>query len=117
MGLRRVGQPAYRAPVRTLWSLLVLVTMLVMPFGMSAAPAMSHSPAAAMPMRECPESGGKAQSRGASQCMMACSASLPAADLVPIEPPILVHVPVEPTAPSALVGLHPDIATPPPKLS
>lgn len=101
--------------------LLLLVAVLLMPFGMTPAAAMAHeqhSAAAAMPAGHCPEQaprpGGKA---GFIECTMVCSAALPASDLKRHEPRLIVCVPVEAAAARQLHGLHPDTATPPPRRS
>ena len=105
-----------------LWKLLVLIAVLLMPFGMSAAPAASsahHAPATSMPMGHCPDqrSSQDGMKGGIAECTMACAAALPVVvrpsdyrlKLIP-EPTFVLPSP-------SLQGLHPDTATPPPKLS
>jgi hypothetical protein len=100
--------------------LLVALIVLLMPLGMvpaaAAHDAAATSMAMAMPMQHCPDEGQKHGTNGASaECTMVCSSALPAADRVQQEP-IAFHEPQ--TAPADAVvlhGLHPDIATPPPK--
>ncbi|HEY6662782.1 MAG TPA: hypothetical protein VIZ66_07650 [Sphingomicrobium sp.] len=98
--------------------LLLMLAMLLMPFGMAgaaAAPAQ-HDRAAGMPMPHCPEPapshGNKA---GFVECTMACSAALPAVDAFSNEPLRILCAPVLPDVAQQLDGLHPDTATPPPK--
>ena len=75
---------------------LTLVAVLLMPFGMTAAPAAAasaehHSPAM---MQHCPEQapkhGGKA---GFVECTMACAAALPAFDEPSDEPALKIPTP------------------------
>ena len=105
-----------------LWKLLVLIAVLLMPFGMSAAPAASsahHAPATSMPMGHCLDqgSGHDGMKGGIAECTMACAAALPAvvrpADYSLKLVPELTFAAASPS----LNGLHPDTATPPPKLS
>ena len=101
------------------WKLLTLIAVLAMPFGMSAAPAatMQHH-AASMPMPHCPEQAPGHDSKGAFvECTMACSAALPATDLSGKQPEFGKAQPAWPAATRQLHGLHPETATPPPKLS
>jgi hypothetical protein len=98
--------------------LLALVAVLLMPIGMTApAAAAEHHSNAAMPMPHCPEQGSDQQSKGAfAECTMACASALPAVDQVQ-EQVILWDAPfIAAVLTPALQGLHPDIATPPPKL-
>jgi hypothetical protein len=101
--------------------LLVALAVLVMPLGMhpaAGAPIVRHSAAMpmSMPMQHCPEQGSKHHTNGAfAECTMACSSALPAADSVRQEPAGFHRSPVAPAAVDVLDGLHPDIATPPPK--
>jgi hypothetical protein len=101
------------------WKLLALVAVLLMPFGMTAAPAAAmHHPSASMPMQHCPEQGPKQSGKaGFVECTMACSAALPASDVRRDEPLSIVCVPVGHAVVHELDGLHPDTATPPPRLS
>jgi hypothetical protein len=106
--------------IRLFSKLLVLLAVLLLPLGMTPAGAsVSHaSPAAGMPMQHCPEQGGKHETKGGfAECTMACSASLPAADLPQGERPLTAATHAEPADAHSLHGLHPDTATPPPKLS
>ncbi|HEX6742246.1 MAG TPA: hypothetical protein VF079_10705 [Sphingomicrobium sp.] len=104
--------------MRFAWKLLVLLAVLLMPFGMAPATAKTVHHQAAMPMQHCPEPapsrGGKA---GLVECTMACSAALPAADAARDGPLPLVCAPDLTDAVPQLHGLHPETATPPPKRS
>jgi hypothetical protein len=101
------------------WRFVVLFAVLLMPFGMqpaAAAPVMHHH--ASMPTQHCPDQDSRHGSKGAfAECTMVCSAALPAADLARDEPSLIVCAPAEAQAVRQLHGLHPDIATPPPKRS
>ncbi|HET8534865.1 MAG TPA: hypothetical protein VFL74_04885 [Sphingomicrobium sp.] len=100
--------------------LISLVAVLLMPLGMSPAPAaaaqLHHG--ASMPMQHCPEQGMKHQSKAAfAECTMACASALPAVDraqeqAIAYAPPLVAAVPV-----LALDSLHPETATPPPKIA
>jgi hypothetical protein len=99
--------------------LLLLAALLLMPAGMAVRPAAAQAmPSATMPMQHCPDrpasDDGKA---GIPQCMMACSAALPAADAPASGPPVIVCVPEKPARAEILSGIHPETATPPPKFS
>jgi hypothetical protein len=99
--------------------LLALVAVLLMPFGMSAAPAasMPHQ-MSAMSMQHCPQPASGPASKGVlGDCTMACSAALPAAYIglavlhpfSPLLPPPSLFRP--------LPGIELEIATPPPRLT
>jgi hypothetical protein len=99
--------------------LISLVAVLLMPLAMSAAPAAAeHHHSASMPMQHCPEQGmGHASKSAFADCTMACSSALPAVDR--IEEPAISHwapLLVEPRV-SELRGLHPETATPPPRIA
>ena len=97
--------------------LVALLAVLLMPFGMqpaAAAPAQHH---ASMAAQHCPEQAPTHDLKGGfSDCTMACSAALPAADLQQVHPSI-ASVPTEAVVARILHGLIPDTATPPPKRS
>lgn len=100
------------------WKLLTLIAVLLMPFAMTAAPAMPMQHSASMAMRHCSEQAPKQSGRGGFiECTMACSAALPATELRRDEPLLIVCTPPEAAAVNQLHGLHPDTATPPPKRS
>ena len=100
--------------------LVLLIAVLLMPLGMTpaAATAHEHVAMASMPMGHCDD---KAPSRhmkgGIADCAMACSAALPAAEVARDELPLPACSPARPVAAHALHGLHPETATPPPKLA
>jgi hypothetical protein len=99
--------------------LLALFAVMLMPLGMTAAPAAAHHrPAAAMPMEHCPEPVQPHDTKsGLVECAMACSAALPAVGSPLPMRPLILCAPVESSLSSRLRGLHPDPATPPPKRS
>ena len=103
--------------IRAAWKSLLLLAMLLMPFGMTpAAATLARHNGAIMPMQHCPEQGSNHGSKGAfAECTMACSAALPAAEIVRDAPPLTVSLPTGSAVAQALYGLHPDTATPPPK--
>jgi hypothetical protein len=115
MAVPRKGVPM----ARLIAKLVVLIAVLMMPLGMSAAPAAAHHGAsAAMPMKHCPEQAPSHHSKaGFVECTMACSAALPAVDFPQERHVLVASAPAEPTAAHMLHGLHPDTATPPPKAS
>ena len=101
-----------------LWKLLAIVALVLTSFGMTApaAAAPHHGAGAAMAMEHCPDGDGTAgKTDGVPECAMACSAALPAADLAQPQLPTIVRAPEPGPLASLLHGLHPDIATPPPK--
>jgi hypothetical protein len=100
------------------WKQLMLIAVLLMPFGITAAPAAAvqhHS--ASMPIPHCPEQSSKHNGKAPFvECTMTCSDAVPAADLSEQGPPQFVYDLVEPVLARPLHGLHPDTVTPPPKL-
>jgi hypothetical protein len=101
--------------------LILLVAVLIMPLGMSAAPAnaMHHAMGTSMPMQHCPDEQSPRHHSKMTfvECTMACSSALPAGEAAAHEPPILVCTPLLPTTAQRLIGLHPETATPPPRHS
>jgi hypothetical protein len=98
------------------WKLITLLALLLMPFGMAPAAATSNQGTpSAMPMQHCPEQQSNHASGAFGECMMACSAALPATEPSQSEPVRIVCLPIERPLARALIGLHPDIATPPPR--
>ena len=99
--------------------LLLLTALLLMPLGMGTAPAAAHAMAAAsMPMQHCPDQPARNDAKpGIPQCMMVCSAALPAADVRATDAHIIICLPEQPARADVLRGLHPETATPPPKRS
>ena len=114
------GARAYLgAMAATLFRLLALLAVLLMPAGMATAPAAAHAPAAASAASHC--SGDEEQQKqdpatAMDMNCMACAA-LPASSDRPAAEVSL------PTAPRRLElafdrdGIVPEIATPPPKLA
>jgi hypothetical protein len=98
--------------------LLLMLAVLLMPLGMApvaAQEASNHD--MGMMMQHCPEPAGTHHKDAFAECTMACSAALPAAEFARDE---VVPGPCEPVAPTAqpvLHGVHPETATPPPKLA
>lgn len=101
------------------WKLLTLIAVLAMPLGMTAAPAAAtQHHAVSLPMQHCPEQApGHDPKGGFAECTMACSAAIPATDRSSERPSIAEVEPVRPLAMRQLHGLHPETATPPPKVS
>ena len=105
---------------RLIAKLMVLIAVLLMPLGMSAAPAAAahRGMSASVPMKHCPDQSPSHDSKsGFVECTMACSAALPAAELPQERRVLTASIPREPAAAHFLHGIHPDIATPPPKAS
>lgn len=102
--------------MRKALKLLALLAVLLMPFSM--VPAASHSSAATeMPMQHCPDQGSKRESKASfGECMMACSAALPAETRADVLPVTIICAAVQPVVTHRLTGLHPETAKPPPKL-
>jgi hypothetical protein len=101
--------------------LFAALAVLLMPFGMAAAPAepihyQQMAMAAPMPTQHCPESAPG--SNGAlAHCAMACSAALPAINSVePFAYPVVRSSPQVPAL-KTLSGVEPEIATPPPRFA
>ena len=98
------------------WKLVALVAFVLMPFGMTAAPAAAHA-GPAMVSGHCDDQPTPAQHdrQGTGDCSM-CSA-LPAMETpfaVPGEPPAaMIASPLVP----GVHGIVPEIVPPPPKLS
>lgn len=102
------------------WKLLALIAVVLMPLGMSAAPAsaMQHSMTARSPAQHCPGQAPKHDGKGAfGECTMGCSAALPAANLQTEKLILIAPATALPGTQRAMQGLHPDTETPPPRLS
>lgn len=102
-----------------LWKLLTLAALVLMPFGMSAAMAASgHHTSAATIAEHCGEHGGQPVQRSSHQatdCAITCSMLLNADS--PIQEPLaLAPLPAARPLAESSPGLHPETATPPPKL-
>lgn len=97
--------------------LLVMIAVFLMPFGMT--PAAAHeSMQASMPMGHCSDRGSTHQSKGALEgCTMACSSALPAAEIVREQPMAFDSAPAALVPVHILRGLHPETATPPPRIA
>ena len=98
--------------------LLVLIALLMMPFGMApvSASATHDEMMAGMAIGHCPDQTPSQDSKGAfAECTMACAAALPAIDRQPDGRELIVREPVQAVAVRCLHGLHPETATPPPK--
>ena len=119
MGLNGVSSKEYLIPMALAWKLLTLIALMLMPFGMTAAPAAaSHDHSASMAMGHCPDQlPDRHPATGLHECAMACSAALPAADMRQDDSVLIGHVPTVAYVVHQLHGLHPETATPPPKLS
>jgi hypothetical protein len=116
MGARPIGNDVTSLATK----LLVLLAVLLMPLGMAMAATTAHHEhaAASMPVEHCPDRAPQHDMKGGlAACTMACSSALPAADLSRSEPPPAAYVPAAPSVIMSLHGIHPDTATPPPKLS
>jgi len=102
---------------RLIARLVILAAVLLMPFGMAAAPAAQHHTGrSAMPMSHCPDRGTNDGAKGAfAECTMACAAALPALGSHAADPMRIICTAVQPAAVVRLHGLHPETATPPPK--
>lgn len=116
-----VGLRGYGARMRCLaLRLLALFALLMLPFGMAAAPAQAHDmhPAAStMPADHCPDEDSAPDSQATfAGCAMPCSAALPA-DFPVTGPEVFTGGPSEPSLGPTLSGIELEIATPPPKLS
>ena len=99
--------------------LILFLAVLLMPLGMTAAPAAAHqSMAAEMPMGHCPDQQrGDDHKAGIADCTMACAAALPAVEAVRDDPSIEPSAQIVAVQPHGLHGLHPETATPPPRVS
>jgi hypothetical protein len=105
---------------RLVATLLVLVAVLLLPLGMTPAAAapVTHQDMASMPMGHCPDQGSHHESKGGiAECTMACAGALPAAEFRRDGPVLTTRAPTEVQAVRQLRGLHPETATPPPKIS
>jgi len=103
------------------WQLIaklgIIVAVLLMPFGMTpASGAVHHGMATAMEHCPQPDSSKHAPKGAMDGCTMACASALPAVDPVRADRVPLRDVPVAAPVVAEFHGLHPDTATPPPKL-
>jgi hypothetical protein len=100
--------------------LIVVAALLLMPLGMiPATTAQAHSPTTtAMPMRHCPDSdSAHHQNSGFADCTMACAGALPAIDKLRDEPLMAAVELPNASLVRQFVGVSPETATPPPKIS
>jgi hypothetical protein len=111
------GRDYWRRVRKTVAKLLLLLAVLLMPVGMAApAATVTQQHAASMPM-DCPDHPAQHHSRATSECAMACASALAAAIQNADEEPLLLAAPVFSVDTRPLDGLHPEIATPPPRHS
>ena len=98
---------------------VLLLGVLMMPLGMAPVNAgAAHQAMAGMPAGHCPDqSSGHERKAGIAECTMACAAALPAGVATADEPPVMVAAPCIAVPSEPLHGLHPETATPPPKVS
>lgn len=100
--------------------LLAFIAVLLMPLGMTAAPASVagyHEASASMPMEHCPDPQKDHRKAGFSLCTMACAAALPAIDHGELDFQVLARTSTSPAIAQRLRGVHPETATPPPRSS
>jgi hypothetical protein len=104
----------------TVLRLLTLLALVLLPFGMGTAGAMPthHAPAAAT-AQHCDERGGQPAEQSRDEvmdCAVSCS-MLAVAEVQVEELSVAQPVLIAPPIAERHGGLHPDTATPPPKLS
>lgn len=100
--------------------IVLLLAVLLMPFGMVPAAAAGHmGPSAGMPLGHCPDQEQRHQTNnGIEVCTMVCAAALPVSAASRADKLATVQrAPVLPSLSQRLHGLHPETATPPPRLS
>jgi hypothetical protein len=109
-----VDVKAGRGPApRLIAKFVLLVAVLLMPFGMAHA-----TPSTGTPMSHCPnQPSGNHGKAGFAECAMVCSAALPAADWAVEELPTILSAPPAPVLAQALDGILLETSTPPPKFS
>ena len=109
----------YFARMPSLVRLLTMIAVLLIPFGMAAAPAAAidgHHSSSSMTVEHCPENApADAVSGGPADCAMPCSAAVPPAKLSAARSGDAASLAVEPILERALAGILLEIATPPPK--
>ena len=113
---------SYVVKVPTMLSkLLLLLSVMFMPFGMSSAGASAasmdhHAMMGAAAMEHCPDQPSKPDRMdGMAMCAMACASALPAQEPAREQAPKKDHQLVVPMAERTMSGIQPEIATPPPK--
>jgi len=100
--------------------LLTLLALVLMPLGMSAAGAMpAHHASKAPTAQHCDEHGSQPTDQSRDQSMdCAISCSMLAVAEVQVDAPLAARpIPAATPLVQPAFGLHPDTATPPPKLS
>lgn len=108
------------AVLKVIARIVLLLAVLLMPLGMipSAASAAHHTRAAGMSMEHCPDQTPRHDPKGAlGQCTMACAAAVPATTASAEEPHLAAAETAVPALTQRLDSLHPETATPPPKLA
>jgi hypothetical protein len=100
--------------------LVLVLAVLLMPFGMAPAAASVAHPSTdmAMPMGHCDQKGSTHDRKGGvAECTMVCASALPAAFGRAGERPLVICEPAQPASATPLRGLDPETATPPPRRS
>lgn len=103
----------------TLFRLLTLAALVLMPFTMASAPAEAHhgqSMAMAGDHCDAQEREGQAPVADMTQCMLMCAA-LPAAEPLAVEAPGLPRAPLRLAPIRPIQGIILEIATPPPRFA
>ena len=99
--------------------LLVLLAVLLMPFGMQSAAASAstdqHSMMSGTPMGHCPDQSNGHKKDSALTCSMVCASTLPAQELARDYTTLRDHQLVAPVRADTLRGIYLEIVTPPPK--
>ena len=112
-----VGDVLGVAMMASLARLLALLAFVLMPMGMSSAPAAGSSHAMQMAgMSGCDEHPAPPQdeARHGMDCAAACSMMVP--QVTALDDPVALHpLPADWPAIAAVLGLHPEAATPPPR--
>jgi putative hemolysin len=101
------------------WKLLALFALVLMPFGMAAAPAAAHGAAhgtVASAMAHCGEQGSKSgkAAHQASDCTATCAMTMAEPARLAEPTPMLRSV-LAPSHHHYIDGLHPEAAIPPPR--
>ena len=105
---------------RLIARIALMLAILLMPLSMtpSAASQAHHMMAAGAPMEHCPDQAPGHDANGAlAQCTMACAAAVPATSASAEEPRLVAAEIAKPGLTQRLHGLHPETATPPPKVA
>lgn len=118
----RVRRSYFAALMPTsLLRLVTMIAMLLMPFGMAAAPAAvdgGHHASASMAAEHCPQAPDEQDAGGfVSGCAMPCSAALPAGDERRLDSQPIIGASLISWLSPAFSSVELEISTPPPKLS